>query len=75
MNTKFKSWLEQQDYSTLGKWNRIDDKYNNSYRRTLILYTTRKQMDKEGKWQGEKILKYKWGEIVNKNTYTSLYNR
>jgi hypothetical protein len=63
MNTKFISWLEQQNYSILKKW----DSNDGNYRRTLILYTTKKRMDEEGKWQGEKILKYKWGEILNKN--------
>jgi hypothetical protein len=61
MNIKFEYWLEQQNYSILGKWDK------DKYRRTLMLYTTRKRMDEEGKWQGEKILKYKWGEILNKN--------
>ena len=37
MNTKFISWLEQQNYSILKKW----DSNDGNYRRTLILYTTK----------------------------------
>jgi hypothetical protein len=60
MNTKFISWLKQQNYFILvGKWDK------NKYRRILMLYTTRKCIFNEG--EGATILKYKWGEIVNKN--------
>ena len=56
-------WLEQQNYSILGKW----DVWN--YRRVLILYTTKKRMKEKGKWRGPKIAKYKWSEILNKNLW------
>ena len=62
MNIEFISWLEQQNYSILGKW-------DGDYRRALILYTTKKRMKKKGKWRGPKIAKYKWSEILNKNLW------
>lgn len=61
MNTKFKSWLEQQTYAQISDY---DDIKKGWVRRWMLHSVKRKGYSTI---EPHQMLKFKWGEIVNKN--------
>ena len=61
MNTKFISWLQQQTYAPIADYDAIKKRWVRSW----MLHSVKKKTHLNITQQ--KILKFKWGEIVNKN--------
>lgn len=64
MNTKFISWLQNQTYAHIEIY---DDSIDKKRIRNWMLHYVKKKMYEQKQASTHQILKYKWGEIVNKN--------
>jgi hypothetical protein len=64
MNTKFKSWLEQQTYAPIADYDAIKKRWVRSW----MLHSVKKKTHLN--ITPHQILKFKWGEVVvvNKNS-------
>jgi hypothetical protein len=63
MNTKFKHWLEQQTYAQIEMYDVFKRKWDTQW----MLHSIKKKIYKQKHKTTHQILKFKWGEVVNKN--------